>query len=287
MKTTKKLAHRAGIMLIAFCIAVRLLITAFVAADLIKTVYSVRRFNSLETEMTDDGQMRLIYSGTGSAGSWCRYKLTVNDVIAETEKYDRSYLGSKKMGWDFKAVAPGETLLLVDKMGGGRYIAGDNSDIYKVTVHEDMTITYEVRSTTIFNFSGDEPEYEAHTFESAEFTSEGRSFRTGFLDVNDMFDYCYGEVVNLTEDSGSYLSPDSEELNRMDKLEIHEWLRPEDTMIDLDEPYLTTDIVYLDKDNHRMYVQRDNYIGAYWYVQELEPEISIEYLESRLHEGGE
>ena len=287
MKTTKKLAHRAGIMLIAFCIAVRLFITVLVAAELIKTGYSVRRFDSMETEMTDDGQMRLIYHGTGSAGTRCRYKLTVNDVIAETEKYDISYLGRKKIGWDFKAVAPGETLLLVDKMGGGHYIAGQNSDIYKVTVHDDMTITYEVRSTTIFNFSGNEPDYEVYTFESAEFTSGSNSFTTGFLDVNDMFDYCYGEVVNLTEDSGSYLSPDSEELNRMDKLEIHEWLCPEDTMIDLDEPYLITDIVYFDKDNHRMYVQHDNYFGAYWYVQELEPEISIEYLESRLHEGGE
>lgn len=69
MKTTKKLAHRAGIMLIAFCIAVRLLITAFVAADLIKTVYSVRWFNSLETEMTDDGQMRLIYPGQARRGA--------------------------------------------------------------------------------------------------------------------------------------------------------------------------------------------------------------------------
>lgn len=109
MSTTrkKKLTRWAGMMLIALCIAVRLFITVLVAAELIKTGYSVRWFNSLETEMTDDGQMRLIYSGTGSAGSWCRYKLTVNDVIAETEKYDISYLGRKKLAGISRRWLPG------------------------------------------------------------------------------------------------------------------------------------------------------------------------------------
>ena len=281
MKNALKAIFRwIGLVVLALVIGVVLILAVMFAISEKQDRADKQKLESLKTEITDSGELRIINNGTSSAGDRGEYRLTVSGVIEESRRHAASHYNELRFGWDFRAVSAGETYILVDLLGGGDYYYG--ADIYRVMVDDQLNIAYEMHHSKHLSYNGNKIKYDRY-FDSAQFTSGGVTYDIGKNAVNDMFGLCFGSVLDLTKDSGVFLSPESPELEDMDRLEIHDLYRPEDMIFgELPEPYLTTDKVYFDRENRRLYVLRDDIISCDWYKIGLDSCITIEMLETAL-----
>lgn len=89
------------------------------------------------------GKLYVIFSGTGSMGSYAEYELNQTGVVEEERGIGSGGIFSMDIqyGWVFKAVNPGTCQIIVKDYAFGDV---DGSYVYDVIVDKDMNITYTV-----------------------------------------------------------------------------------------------------------------------------------------------
>lgn len=113
---------------------------------IIDQLVSVHRFNGTVTEVTKDGILRVTDDGTASMGSYWEAEI-LGDAVAQTDEYTVStgfFTGTRlRSVFEFEAVKEGSALVLVSAMHTGDL---QYTNMYSVTVDEDLNISYEFRS---------------------------------------------------------------------------------------------------------------------------------------------
>lgn len=98
----------------------------------------------------DDGLLEIVYSGTGSMGSYAKYTISDNTILIECEEIDRMYFPSVAIdfGWKFRPVRPGNCTVITEQWDCGDF---SFAEIYDVTVDENLDLNYSKRTAEKLN----------------------------------------------------------------------------------------------------------------------------------------
>ncbi|MCM1329764.1 MAG: hypothetical protein NC253_10035 [Ruminococcus sp.] len=124
-----------------------LLITAAIAVICL-IVYAAVQLPAVFDD--DKNLLKIVYSGTGSMGSYAKYTISDNTVLVECEEISRSHFPSVDIdfGWKFRPIRAGNCTVITEQWDCGDF---SFAEIYDVAVDESLAISYSKRTAEKLN----------------------------------------------------------------------------------------------------------------------------------------